>query len=112
MSKLEEFLSAKPLYYERIDYSRMPRIYEKIKSHFSQPRIIHLIGTNGKGTTGRFLASALYSLGYSTAHYTSPHILNFNERIWINSHDISDEKLDITHIKLLNILEKRGFGFS
>jgi len=107
MSKLEEYLNLKPLYYDEIDYSRMPRIYEKIKSHFAQPKIIHLIGTNGKGTTGRFLASALHSLGFSTAHYTSPHIVNFNERIWINSHEVSDETLDLAHVKLLSILEKK-----
>ena len=106
MSKLEQFLDAKPLYYETIDYSRMPRIYEKVKESFRVPKIIHLIGTNGKGTTGRFLASALCSLGYSTGHYTSPHILNFNERIWINSQDISDKELDIAHEKLLEILSK------
>jgi len=107
MSKSEEYLNAKPLYYDEIDYSRMPRVYEKIKNNFSQVKIIHLIGTNGKGTTGRFLASALHSLGFSTAHYTSPHIVNFNERIWIDSQEISDEKLDVAHENLLSILEKK-----
>ena len=106
MSKLDEFLNAKPLYYETIDYSRMPRIYEKVKKNFRIPIVIHLIGTNGKGTTGRFLASALYSLGYATGHYTSPHILNFNERIWINSKDVSDKELESAHKLLLEILSK------
>ena len=101
---LNKFLDAKPLYYETIDYTRMPRVYEKIKSEFKIPKIIHLVGTNGKGTTGRFLASALYSLGYSTGHYTSPHILNFNERIWLNGEEVSDETLDSAHIQLLKIL--------
>jgi len=63
---LEKFLDAKPLYYDKIDYTRMPRVYEKIKLEFKTPKIIHLIGTNGKGTTGRFLASALHSLGFKT----------------------------------------------
>ena len=106
MSMLEQFLDAKPLYYDEIDYSRMPRIYGKVKNHFKLPKIVHLIGTNGKGTTGRFLASALFSLGYSTGHYTSPHITSFNERIWINSQEVDDKSLDKAHNQLLEILDK------
>lgn len=103
---LKDFLDEKPLYYEKIDYSRMPRVYENIQSYFKTPKIIHLIGTNGKGTTGRFLATALHSLGFRTGHYTSPHILNFNERIWLNGEDASDGLLDNAHKELLNILAK------
>lgn len=101
---LKRFLDEKPLYYEKIDYTRMPKVYESVKSHFKIPKIIHLIGTNGKGTTGRFLATALHSIGFSTGHYTSPHILNFNERIWVNGVDIEDKLLDSAHSELLNIL--------
>ncbi len=103
---LSEFLEKKPLYYDKIDYERMPRIYQKIRSALPTPKIIHLIGTNGKGTTGRFLASALLNKGLKVGHYTSPHILKFNERIWLNGADISDEILENTHNKLLVLLEK------
>lgn len=103
---LNDFLEVKPLYYDKIDYERMPRIYKKIQSSLPTPRIIHLIGTNGKGTTGRFLASALLNKGLKVGHYTSPHILKFNERIWLNGADISDEILENTHNKLLVLLEK------
>nr|MDA3907485.1 Mur ligase family protein [Sulfurimonas sp.] len=103
---LEDFLSAKPLYYDEIDYTRMPSIYEKIKSYLPKPKIIHIVGTNGKGTTGRFLASALYSLGFSTGHYTSPHIMKFNERIWINGKDAQDEILEKAHVELQTILSQ------
>lgn len=103
---LKDYLSNKPLYYEKIDYTRMPRIYEKVRSSFNIPKIIHLIGTNGKGTTGRFLASALCSLGYKTGHYTSPHILEFNERIWLNGENITDELLEASHEKLQTLLTK------
>ncbi|WP_241761436.1 bifunctional folylpolyglutamate synthase/dihydrofolate synthase [Sulfurimonas gotlandica] len=103
---LQDFLSAKPLYYNEIDYSRMPRIYDKIKSHLPNPKIIHLIGTNGKGTTGRFLASALHSLGFDTGHYTSPHILKFNERVWKNGQNIDDNSLEEAHKELQDILSQ------
>ncbi|WP_226966464.1 bifunctional folylpolyglutamate synthase/dihydrofolate synthase [Sulfurimonas sediminis] len=102
---LQEFLNHKPLYYDTIDYTRMPRVYAKIKASLKIPKIIHLVGTNGKGTTGRFLASALYSLGFSTGHYTSPHILTFNERIWFNGENVSDTRLNEAHQKLLSLLD-------
>ena len=103
---LEDFLLAKPLYYDEIDYTRMPRIYEKVKQHLPKQKVIHIIGTNGKGTTGRFLASALYSLGFSTGHYTSPHIMEFNERIWKNGKNVDSNILQTAHKELQNILTK------
>ena len=101
---LEIFLDAKPLYYDEIDYARFPRIYNRIKSHFQLPKIIHLVGTNGKGTTGRFLAMALHHLSYKVGHFTSPHISKFNERIWLDGQDSSDLLLEATHQRLLEIL--------
>lgn len=103
---LKDFLDAKPLYYDEIDYTRMPRVYASVKKYFKIPKVIHLVGTNGKGTTGRFLASALNSIGYEVGHYTSPHIVEFNERIWINGKNVSNEQLELAHKQLLSILSK------
>ena len=102
---LEQFLNTKPLYYDKIDYTRMPRIYESIKPFLKIPKIIHIIGTNGKGTTGRFLATALKSCSFNVGHYTSPHILKFNERIWLNGTDVSDEVLESAHKELQKFLD-------
>jgi len=101
---LSDFLDTKPLYYDTIDYTRMPRAYESVKEQLKLPKIIHIIGTNGKGTTGRFLASALYAMGYNTGHYTSPHILEFNERIWLNGKNIDTQTLEDAHQHLLALL--------
>ncbi|MEA1918455.1 MAG: bifunctional folylpolyglutamate synthase/dihydrofolate synthase [Campylobacterota bacterium] len=101
---LAEFLELKPLYYETIDYERMPRIYHTVKFHFRLPKIIHIVGTNGKGSTGRYLANALHVKGYKVGHYTSPHILKFNERIWIDSQDVDDALLEKKHELLLKLL--------
>ncbi|MFT7860105.1 MAG: bifunctional folylpolyglutamate synthase/dihydrofolate synthase [Sulfurimonas sp.] len=103
---LQEFLEAKPLYYTEIDYARMPRAYESIKEKLHLPKTIHIIGTNGKGTTGRFLATALHRSGAKVLHYTSPHILEFNERIWLNGENINDEKLESCHLELQKLLDQ------
>lgn len=104
---LKEFLENKPLYYTEIDYARMPKVYEKIKSHFKISKIVHIIGTNGKGTTGRFLAAALVSKGFKAGHYTSPHIVEFNERIWLNGDNVSNKELESAHKQLQLILSEK-----
>jgi len=58
--ELENFLNLKPLYYDKIDYERFPKIYKKIESNFKLPKIIHIVGTNAKGSTGRALAHLLH----------------------------------------------------
>lgn len=101
---LLNYLENKPLYYDEIDYTRMPRVYEKIKASIKIPKIVHIIGTNGKGTTGRFLATALHNIGFRVAHYTSPHIVEFNERIWLDGQNVSVSVLDDAHKKLQSLL--------
>lgn len=103
---LKDYLDSKPLYYDEIDYTRMPRVYEKIKSSLPLKSVIHIIGTNGKGTTGRFLANTLYAMGHSVGHYTSPHILEFNERIWLNGSNATDAELEDAHTDLQKLLPK------
>lgn len=48
-------------------------------------RVIHVAGTNGKGSVSNMMASALASLGFKVGLYTSPHILDFRERIRVVS---------------------------
>ncbi|MFP5081978.1 bifunctional folylpolyglutamate synthase/dihydrofolate synthase [Pedobacter sp. JCM 36344] len=52
---------------------------------------IHVGGTNGKGSTSHMLASILQEAGYKTGLYTSPHLVDFRERIRINGEMISKE---------------------
>ena len=106
MRSLEEFLDKKSLYYDKIDYDTIKFSWDILKEHISIPFVIHIIGTNGKGSTGRFLSSLLLQNGKKILHYSSPHILKFNERIWINGSDSSDEQLNEAHGKLQKILPK------
>ena len=50
---------------------------------------IHVAGTNGKGSTSHMLASVLQEAGYKVGLYTSPHLVDFRERIKINGKEIS-----------------------
>jgi dihydrofolate synthase/folylpolyglutamate synthase len=53
-------------------------------------RSIHIAGTNGKGSTAHFIASWFQELGYKTGLYTSPHLIDFRERIRINGEMIAE----------------------
>jgi len=54
---------------------------------------IHIAGTNGKGSTSHMLASILQEAGYTVGLYTSPHLIDFRERIKINGEMISEESV-------------------
>lgn len=107
---LISFLALKPLFYDEIDYDRFPSVYKKYNSIFKLPRIIHIVGTNAKGSTGRALAHMLHVSGVKVGHYSSPHILKFNERIWLNGSDVSDELLENAHQFLQESLEKQDIN--
>ena len=80
---IKEFLQNRPIYYKKIDYERFPRAYAAIKDKIPLKNVIQIIGTNGKGSTGRFLANAIAAAGFNVGHYTSPHIFGLNERIYL-----------------------------
>ena len=69
----------------------------KLLTSFKNPqnkfKSIHIAGTNGKGSTSAFISSILMESGYSIGHYTSPHLVRFNERIKVNNVEITDEEL-------------------
>lgn len=57
------------------------------------PPIITVAGTNGKGSCVAFLEAIYQAAGYQSGVYTSPHLLKYNERIRVNSQEISDDEL-------------------
>ncbi len=106
MDSFDTFLENKPLYYKEIDHKRVHIAYGLLKPHIKQPRTVHIVGTNGKGSTGRMIAHLAYKSGLKVGHFSSPHILKFNERIWLNGNDSTDEVLEEAHQRLFIILGK------
>ena len=104
INSLENFLDSKGLYYDKIDYDVIKNSWSILSEFVKLPYVIHIVGTNGKGSTGRYLSSLLVQLNQKVLHYSSPHIVNFNERIWINGSDVSDSLLHGAHTKLQSIL--------
>lgn len=75
---------------------------ESLDKHFNHPhrnyRTIHVAGTNGKGSCSHTLAAILQSAGYRVGLYTSPHLVDFKERIRVNGECISEDYVvDFVH---------------
>ncbi|NLJ24520.1 MAG: bifunctional folylpolyglutamate synthase/dihydrofolate synthase [Firmicutes bacterium] len=87
---------------------------EIMLAHLGHPErdlsIIHVVGTNGKGSTAQFIASALQAADQKVGLFTSPHLVKFNERIQINGMPITDEALDSIFRELYPCLEELGIG--
>jgi dihydrofolate synthase / folylpolyglutamate synthase len=72
---------------------------------------IHVAGTNGKGSTSSFLASIMQEAGYRTGLYTSPHLVNFTERIKINGGEIPEARLVDYAREMRGAIEKNKATF-
>ncbi|MBP5220494.1 MAG: bifunctional folylpolyglutamate synthase/dihydrofolate synthase [Bacteroidaceae bacterium] len=66
-----------------------------LDEHFAHPHLsfktIHVAGTNGKGSCSHTIASVLQEAGYKVGLYTSPHLVDFRERIRVNGKPISEQ---------------------
>lgn len=69
-------------------------------------KTIHVVGTNGKGSTSFYLAGILQAHGLRTGLYTSPHLVSMRERIRVNDLPISDADLDCLILKVKNAAEE------
>ena len=87
---------------------KLKKIYELLGEPCKNKKIIHIAGTNGKGSTTTLLENIFFAGGYSVAKFTSPHILKFNERILINKKMISDENVVKYYEVVMDILEKNS----
>ena len=85
---------------------RLEDIYSQIVQSPVARKTILVGGTNGKGSTIEFLKNFLLSAGYKIGSYTSPHLLEFNERIKINDKSVEDKKI-IRSFEKIDKLKKK-----
>lgn len=122
LPSLQNVLDSKGAEYAPFDKGRMARIYANIdrhfgfKAHFAKHcKVIHILGTNGKGSSGRFITMGLRQYGKNVLHFSSPHILNFNERFFLSfgayCGDVSSERLESSHRALWSIADIREASY-
>ncbi|MFP6081416.1 Mur ligase family protein [Helicobacter pylori] len=100
--RLSVFLETKPKEYHQFDPSRFIQIYKDFKNAFFeiQAKVIHVVGTNGKGSTGRFLTLLLADQNFKVLHFTSPHVFEFRERFFLNGSVVEESVLENAHQQL------------
>ena len=80
---------------------RMARMMGLLGNPHKKIRVIHIAGTNGKGSTAAFLSKILEEAGYRVGLYTSPYLEAFTNRMAINGEDIPEEKL----VEIVNMIK-------
>ncbi|MFP8968323.1 bifunctional tetrahydrofolate synthase/dihydrofolate synthase [Pokkaliibacter sp. CJK22405] len=72
---------------------RVSRVWQALGQPEVAKKIVTVGGTNGKGSTVTYLRDLCCAAGYRVGVYTSPHFLRYNERIWLEGNEVSDEAL-------------------
>ena len=101
---LKQLIDLHPKYID-LSLIRLTKLLDKIGNpHLNIPKVIHIAGTNGKGSTLSFVKQILIEHGLKVHSYTSPHLKNFKERITLSNKEISTKKLLVTlrYIKKIN----------
>lgn len=80
-----------PMFAQKIGRENLAGLLARLGNPEKHPHIIHVAGTNGKGSTCKMLATLLMKSGCRVGLFTSPHLVKINERIRINDEIISDE---------------------
>ncbi len=91
--KCLKLLTSKEKFHIELGLDRVGKVLELLGNPQDKIKVVHVSGTNGKGSTCSILNSVLNAAGYKVGLFTSPHLVKYNERIKVNSLAISDDDL-------------------
>ncbi len=101
-----EYIHNIPKFVRPLGNVNLGRLLQSLGNPQDNNKYIHIAGTNGKGSTAAMVAKILECEGYKVGLFTSPFIEVFNERIQINSSNISDDELCYYTEIVKNTMEK------
>jgi len=90
----------------KLGLERIKYLCDKLGNPQNNYKIVHVGGTNGKGSVCRFISSILTSEGYTVGVYTSPHIERFSERFVIDNDEISEIEIILLIDEVKPIVEE------
>ena len=116
-TKAIDLLCSQGKFYINLGLDRISKLLNLIDNPQDKIKTIHIAGTNGKGSVCAMLNNILINAGYNVGLYTSPHLVNYTERIKINNNEISqndfgkyifevckiadENKIDLTEFEIL-----------
>ena len=86
-----DYIEETPKFTKKNSLDHTRAFLKRLGSPESRMKILHVAGTNGKGSVCSFLASMLHAAGKRTGLFTSPHLVDINERFVIDEEQVSDE---------------------
>lgn len=89
MKNASEILKSHEKFHITLGLDRILKILEILNNPQNNYKVIHIAGTNGKGSTAKIANQILIEAGYKTGLFTSPHIFNYEERFLVNNEAIS-----------------------
>ncbi len=117
LADAEQYLNAIPTFKEsgpegaRLGLEPMRRFCRAIGDPQEELDVIHVAGTNGKGTTCRFLSSVYQSAGYRCGMFISPHLQDFRERFTINGQWIPEQDVVKFFNRFQTLLERHQLTY-
>lgn len=91
--KAMDFLNSLPGLRDEWKLEDMQELMDKLGNPEKELKVIHVTGTNGKGSVAAMISSILTDAGYKIGTYTSPHLKRFSERIKINNEEINERDI-------------------
>lgn len=110
IEEMEAEISAVPRFGDGAGLANLNLYLEALGHPERKLRVIHVAGTNGKGSVCAYLESILRDAGYKTALFTSPHLVRINERFRINFRECEDECLIAAWKKVRHMMEESKEG--
>lgn len=108
LSEIEQFLDGIPQFVEGTGVQRGRKLLAQIGNPEESFKIIHVAGTNGKGSVCSYVSEILTASGYKTGLFTSPHLKTMRERIRIDGRIISEEDFVKYFNEIYNIAHNTG----
>ena len=107
-----KLLTSQGKFYINLGLERILSIMNLLGNPQENLKIIHIAGTNGKGSVSAVLSEILKSAGYKTGLYTSPHLVEYTERIQINNRQISKDEFSKYVSEICDLSEKHNIDLT
>lgn len=103
---IDEYLETFDKFTKNPNLDAMKYIMDKFNNPEKQIKFIHVSGTNGKGSICEMLARVLDNTEYKVGKFISPHLIKFNDGIWINNREITDDEVEEIMIPLSEVINE------
>ena len=108
----KELLTSQGKFYINLGLERIKSVLDLLGNPQENIKIIHIAGTNGKGSVCAVLSNILKCSGYKTGLYTSPHLVEYTERIKINNEEISKNDFALYVKEITSLADKNNIDLT